>query len=99
MTVHYAGYEDGFRYALTSELASDLDSGGDLEWLAEEAAADFHSNHDGWEGAWPRTITLYGSKTGPELGRFTVDREYEPSFSAQPLAAQVADKPTGEGAK
>lgn len=94
MLIHYSAYEDGFRYALSSKLASDWDSGGDLEFLAEEAAADFHSEHDGWEGVWPRTITLYDGKDGAELGQFTVERECEPSFNAQRLAAQVATPPS-----
>jgi hypothetical protein len=87
MSIHYTAHEGGYRYELPSKLAahwsSDCASDADLEFLAEEAAADFHSEHDGWESQWPLTITLYDGKTGPELGKFSVEREYEPSFSAQ----------------
>lgn len=83
MIIHYTAYDGGYRYAMESKQAADWDGESDLEFIAEEAAADFHSEHDGWEGVWPRTITLYDGKEGAELGRFTVEREYEPSFSAQ----------------
>lgn len=88
MNIHYTAHNGGYRYALQSKQAADWDSESDLEFIAEEAAADFHSEHDGWEGNWPRTITLYDGKDGPALGQFTVDREYEPSFSAQRAATQ-----------
>jgi len=91
MSIHYTARPDGYRYKLPGERANwdaDCDSDADLEFLAEEAAADFHSEHDGWESAWPLTITLYDGKDGPELGQFTVDREYEPSFHAAIRAAQ-----------
>lgn len=84
--LHYTAGAGGYRYAMPSEHAEwneDNDSDSDLEYLAEVAAADFHSERDGWEGVWPRTITLYDGKTGPELARFTVEREYEPTFSAE----------------
>jgi hypothetical protein len=83
MSIYYTAHDGGYRYALKDKQVADWDSESDLEFIAEEAAADFHSEHDGWEGNWPRTITLYDGKEGPELARFTVEREYEPSFSAQ----------------
>ena len=92
MFVHYTTYEDGYRYCILSEPVADIYSEWDLESLAEKAAADFHSERDGWEGQWPRTITLYAGKDGPELGRFTVEREYEPSFSAQRATPEPQNK-------
>jgi hypothetical protein len=86
MSIYYTARPDGYRYQLPGPHAkwdADCESDADLEFLAEEAAADFHSEHDGWERQWPLTITLYDGKEGAALGSFTVEREYEPSFSAQ----------------
>jgi hypothetical protein len=87
MTIHYTARDDGYRYKLPSKHAADwngeCDSDADLEFLAEEAAADFHNEHDGWESGWALTITLYDGKEGPAIATFTVEREYEPSFMAQ----------------
>lgn len=52
----------------------------DLEWLAEDAAKDYHSNHDGWEASWPIKLALF--KDDICLGKFEVELEFEPSFSA-----------------
>lgn len=94
MNIHYTARDGEYRYELVSPHAAYMDGDcaddADLEFLAEEAAADFHSEHDGWESSWPLTITLYDGKDGPELGRFIVEREYEPSFSAQRAARQTA---------
>lgn len=91
MKIHYAVYENGYRHELPGQADYDAEyhTGGGLEFVAEEAAADYHSNHDGWESQWPQTIRLYDGKTGPEIGRFTVEREYEPSFSANKVADPV----------
>lgn len=53
-----------------------------LRWAAEDAASDYHSNHDGWESHWPLTFVIYESEAGPELARFSVDREAAPQFTA-----------------
>lgn len=50
--------------------------------LAEAAADDYHSHHDGWEGPWPLLITLLNDD-GTEVGVFEVDREMVPSFWAR----------------
>lgn len=60
----------------------------DPDDMAVDAAEDYHSNHDGWEARWPLTFAIYETEYGPEVGRFTVEREYEPQFSASPLQAQ-----------
>jgi hypothetical protein len=102
MSIYYTARDGGSRYELVSPHAAYMDGDcaddADLEFLAEEAAADFHSEHDGWESTWPLTITLYDGKDGPELGRFTVEREYQPAFSAQRATAsqEAAEQKGGE---
>jgi hypothetical protein len=51
------------------------------KYAAEEAAEDYHSNHDGYEDDWPLTFVLLDD-AGKELGRFMVDREAIPHFYA-----------------
>lgn len=60
------------------------DTSGDA-WTAEEAANDYHSNHDGWESSWPLTFRLFKTEDGPPLGDFEVAMEYEPVFSGRPV--------------
>lgn len=77
-TVFYSVDGDGFCESFTTVF--DIDDG---EMLAEEAAADYHSEHDGWEAKWPLTINIHDGDGGPVVASFSVDREYEPVFSAQ----------------
>lgn len=50
-------------------------------WLiSDQLAVDYHSNHDGWEATWPLRLSVW--KDGVEVARFSVEREYEPSFYA-----------------
>lgn len=76
----YAVVEDmsNFRYSLRSVFSNP-------ENQAVDAAEDYHSNHDGWEARWPLTFAIYETEDGPEVGRFTVEREYEPQFNASPV--------------
>ena len=55
----------------------------DLFDAAEICAADFHSQHDGWECEWPLTFIIY--RDGVELGRLLVHRDTEPVFNAYSL--------------
>lgn len=48
--------------------------------VATDLAEDFHSSHDGWEASWPLQIRIYEGEK--EVARFSVEREYEPSFLA-----------------
>jgi len=50
----------------------------DHESVAEDAADDFHSNHDGWKCRWPITFVV----ESPEgvIKKFSVDRETFPAF-------------------
>jgi hypothetical protein len=59
----------------------------DPAYIAEEAAQDFHSDHDGWEADWPLTIAVM--KDGEVLGKFTVEREAVPEFQAY----EIKEKP------
>lgn len=61
----------------------------DPAYIAEDAAEDFHSEHDGWECKWPLTFDIFDGPT--HLGRFQIEREYNPEFSAEPV-----DAPTQE---
>lgn len=51
------------------------------EYLAEDCAEDYHSNHDGWEAYWPLTITL-AREDETIIGTFSVEREHKPEFFA-----------------
>lgn len=50
--------------------------------IAEVAAADFFSNHNGREWSWPATFEIFDGATS--LGRWTVHVEHIPSFTACP---------------
>ena len=50
-------------------------------YIAEEAAKQYHQNHDGWEATWPLDFEIF-LENGESLGIYTVEREYEPFFSA-----------------
>lgn len=54
--------------------------------MAEDAAEDFHSNHDGWETSWPLTFVI--KQDGQVLGTFEVDRDTVPEFNAYPARIQ-----------
>ncbi|OZI38996.1 hypothetical protein CEG14_05525 [Bordetella genomosp. 1] len=49
---------------------------------AEACAEDYYRNHDGFEAIWPLTFAIFDGFTGPEIGRWEVALEYEPSFVA-----------------
>jgi len=55
--------------------------GDDGEYLAEDAATDYHSNHDGWEASWPVQFAIF-TDDGKLIGKYEVDRDYDPVFSA-----------------
>lgn len=62
------------------EFESNFDS-SDGEWVAEAAAEDFHSKHDGWDASWPITIVIMNAD-GSVIGTFSVERENVPQFLA-----------------
>ena len=51
----------------------------DLRSVAEQAADDYHSNHDGWEASWPQIICV---EQDGETGTFSVDRDNVPVCNA-----------------
>lgn len=57
-------------------------------FTAEKAAEEYHSFHGGWESSWPLTFVLI-DEANKELGRFSVDRESVPQFSA----TEIKEKP------
>ena len=64
--------------------AFDLKTNWDSDCLghvAEAAADDYHSNHNGWEAHWPCDIYIFDLDGNP-LGVFVVQREAEPVFLA-----------------
>ncbi len=95
-TIWYAraDYGSAYRHSVTVGGSWDSMDSFDAENLAQECAEDYHSNHDGWEASWPLTFALYASKDGPEVGRFEVEREMEPTFMASPVAVPVAGSET-----
>jgi len=79
-TYKYSTDEDP-DYAIEFKTTWDEDS---LDYVAEAAAESDHSEHDGWESTWPQTFTIY-ALDGKELGKFEVEREFDPVFNATAL--------------
>ena len=52
----------------------------ELDLLAELIAEDYYDEYDEWEDNWPIRITII--KDGQEIATFSVNKEYEPVFSA-----------------
>jgi len=69
------------------EIKTIFDIKEDSEWVAQEAAEDYHSNHDGWEDTWPLNISLHLSEEYDPVCTLKVELEFEPSFSASVLTA------------
>lgn len=76
---------DPYRYRMGSVFS-------DPEDQAVDAGEDYYNNHDGWEARWPLTFAIYESESGPEVGRFVVEMEAVPQFTASPVEAQDATK-------
>lgn len=69
---HGQGAEDSYQIESNNEPEF-------LEYVAQDAAMDYHNNHDGWESSWPLDFIILDEE-GRELGRFEIDREYDPCF-------------------
>jgi hypothetical protein len=67
-------------YGQTLDDAHSFESCLGGSWLAEEAAEDYHTNHDGWEDSWPIDFAVETSPGTIEV--FTVNREVVASFLA-----------------
>lgn len=74
------------RYQATIGGSYDLQDKFDARMAAQECALNYHSAHDGWESGWPLTFSLYETEDGPELARFSVERETVPQFWASAVA-------------
>lgn len=75
-------YESEARHQHKVQGSWSLADSWDCRMLAQEAADDYHSNHDAWEAPWPLVFALYGSEDGEEVARFSVDRELQYRFTA-----------------
>jgi hypothetical protein len=80
MKIHYTYEGSGCEFEDSYQVETRWDP-EDLEYIAEECADDYHSNHDGWEDSWPVTFLLWDNQ-GRELGTFEVYRDTEPVFRA-----------------
>lgn len=78
-TAWYSVNDNDWRYSLDTYM------GVRERDIAEDAAEDYHGNHDGWEATWPVVIHVYETEDGPEVARYEVERESEPVFTASPL--------------
>lgn len=57
-----------------------------LDSYAKQAADYCHACRDGWEWSWPKTFVIL--EDGAEVGRFLVERETVPEFTATRLNVQ-----------
>lgn len=58
----------------------------DRMMIARDAGKDFHINHDGWEHGHPIIVSIFRTD-GVAVGVFSVEREFEPTFSAKAVNA------------
>lgn len=56
--------------------------------VATDLADHFFHNHDGWDHSWPVQFRLY--EDDKEVGRFSVEQEAVPSFSAYVIYPEEA---------
>lgn len=82
--------DNAYEYKSNRDIQSARDDGYDeleLQWLVEEMADDYVSNHDGWEicenwhGDYREFAVWDTDKTF--IGKFDVLMEYEPTYSAR----------------
>lgn len=52
--------------------------------LADEAAANYHFQHGGYEAVWPIELRLY-NEHDKALGTFLIQREVEPVFVSEQI--------------
>lgn len=77
---YYSVYEKGseaeYRFEYNSIWSKDR-----LDFIAEEIADDYFSNHDGWEASWPLNIYIWDDKH-EYIGACSVEMEAQPAFYA-----------------
>ena len=54
----------------------------DGKWIAEQAAEDYHTRHDGWDAHWPVTLEIR-REDHSVIDIYVVDREAVPEFTAR----------------
>lgn len=54
----------------------------DTNYVAEEAAEQYHDDHDGFEATWPLLIQLFDEDNN-SVALQEVEREFEPVFSSR----------------
>jgi hypothetical protein len=79
--VHYAVEDHGMTFEDSWSIDTVWDLDDALDYIAEECAENYHSEHDGWESHWPVTFVMWDAQ-GKELGTCEVYRDAEPVFRA-----------------
>ena len=82
MKTYYSVNDSQYVQEFESECDWNIQSEIDQEMMAAECAADHHENHDGWESSWPLVISLHDPATKQVIVRLSVEREFDPTFSA-----------------
>lgn len=72
---------NGYRHA--HDLPGEWEAEDDIEEMAEAAAQDYWSNHDGFEERWPLTFEIL-LPDGGLIGSAEVEMDTEPVFTAKP---------------
>ena len=73
-------HEPNIEFDDAYEFESDHDTEF-MDWVVEDCASDYHSEHDGWESSWPITFRIW-TESGEVLGDYLVERDYDPVFYA-----------------
>jgi hypothetical protein len=80
MKIFYAVDGEDFENSYEMETNWNKDR---AHYIAQDAADEYHRNHDGWERGWPLDFEIF-LENGESLGVFEVERKYDPIFSATP---------------
>jgi hypothetical protein len=73
------GHDSRYKIVMDGE-AWDMNDEGDQVIVAKSAASAWFLD-GGFEASWPVEFSLYADEGGPEIARFDVDMEFEPSFA------------------
>lgn len=68
-----------------SDISTHWDIEEDPSYVAEAAAEFYHSDCDGWESSWPVTVQIF-DEAGQSKGIFSVELEFDPTFSASAVS-------------
>jgi hypothetical protein len=82
MRISYTVGDNGDdKYELDTNWAND-----NIDYMADDAAKDFHSNHDGWESSWPLDFEIFIEDVSQ--GVYRVERENSPTFSSTKIIVE-----------